>query len=308
MTGKEHKLFGIKAKNPLGYLAALGTVVVLNPLVESLKMGWERYRSSKIPIIKTKKAMKKTKISEIISEELESGVNEKRFDPPLEKKAKLSHITAEFFRKACRQELEEKAEETFAAYGIDISSENDEEFDRTEFDFLQPGKQGFLKTARNLSGEVSPEKIERSLFQEWDYEDDGDGSTRTRWGPRSTVRTRGAYIGPNPKDRNKRTMHGANRLAIEALRLYPVVPRGDEAQTTGFLEINGDKYFQYPVWRNPLGLKALKSLLRNREIYRESPNLDRLSKAGVDQILRVRRTEIPSGNFLYFGFDWAQVA
>lgn len=321
MTEQEHKLLGLKAKNPLAFLATIGTIVTLNSQTEKPTVRWEKFRSSRVPSLKTEPSLGKTEISEIITRELKQGASEKRFNPPIDTRGKIGNITVEYFKKVPQQTKGEKDEETFGAYGVDLLYADDKETDtlrdieknsnrdirlRTEFDMLHTGQQGFLKTARNLSEEITPEKIERSLFKEWSYEDGGDGNRRTRWDPRVSARGRGAYIGPNPKDRDKKTMHGANRLAIEGIRLYPVVPTEKGGQTSGFFQINGEKYFQYPIWRNHLGLKAVKSILRNKKIYQENPDLDQLSRAGVEEILRAKKIGIRAGRQTYHGFDWAR--
>jgi hypothetical protein len=84
-------------------------------------------------------------------------------------------------------------------------------------------------------------------------------------------------------------MRGANRLAIEALPLFPTAPMGRRVRTTAFREGESGTEIRWPIWTDPLELSSIASLLASR-----NPEL----RPGVAQVFRaVRFTEGKYRNF-----------
>ena len=57
------------------------------------------------------------------------------------------------------------------------------------------------------------------------------------------------------------TMRGANRMAIEALPLFPTAPRSRRIRTTGFREGDNGTEVWWSIWTDALELDTVASLL-----------------------------------------------
>lgn len=96
-----------------------------------------------------------------------------------------------------------------------------------------------------------------------------------------------------------RTVRGANRLAIEALPVFPTAPVGQELNTTGFTQRRGKGVFlTWPIWKPMIELDIVRSLLAHSELQSERPNRKKLSKMGIAEIYRSQR--ITQGKFRNF--------
>jgi hypothetical protein len=158
------------------------------------------------------------------------------------------------------------------------------------------GHQHFLLFMRELAERTKELHLERALFRIWDY---ADKQKSMRWDPVDDRRY--AYRATDPGNSNKDpilTMWGANRLAIEALSLFPVVAVNAEVRTVGFSRINRALTISWPIWVGPLGLDVVRVLLNLKELQLEEPPIDRLRQMGIGEIFRSRR--IQNGRFRNF--------
>ena len=86
-------------------------------------------------------------------------------------------------------------------------------------------------------------------------------------------------------------MRGANRLAVEALPLFPAAPGEGGLQTTGFTQRRGKGVlFTWPIWEVPLHLDTVRSLLSLAELQEPRPDRESLAARGVVEIYRSQRT------------------
>lgn len=95
--------------------------------------------------------------------------------------------------------------------------------------------------------------IYASLFEPWTYLDDGYS---LNWDPNLSGRTH-ATAPSAPESAFNPSMYGANRIAFEALSLYPVVDDGREIQTVGWTK----KEFTWPVWDCFAGMDEIRGIL-----------------------------------------------
>jgi hypothetical protein len=137
-----------------------------------------------------------------------------------------------------------------------------------------------------------------ALVRPWRYVDDG---LSLRWDLLDETRQY-ALMAVNPTDTRHnpiKTMRGANRLAIEALPLFPVIPSATVVQTTGFSEANGVQTWTWPVWHGFLDVNVVRSLLAHAAF--KEPEIDRnqLNALGVQEIYR-SRVVMPAGRYRCF--------
>jgi hypothetical protein len=113
---------------------------------------------------------------------------------------------------------------------------------------------------RELALGTDKEHLRRTLFTEWDY---ADGRPSLRWDA-ADYRPH-ALRAVDPSGDPIRTMRGANRLAIEALPLFPTAPAGRRIRTTAFRESAEGAEIVWPIWTDPLEVATVASLLASSE-------------------------------------------
>ena len=102
----------------------------------------------------------------------------------------------------------------------------------------------------------SPTSIKASLFEPWSYLDDGYS---LNWDPNLTRRSH-ATSPSAPESAFNPSMYGANRIAFEAMSLYPVIDDGRTIQTVGW----SGREFTWPVWNGFAGLDEVRGILSTK--------------------------------------------
>ena len=159
------------------------------------------------------------------------------------------------------------------------------------------GHQHFIGSMRDLVEKTRPEHLHSALFDHWQYSDD---RPTLRWDPADDRRY--ALRWGNPGDTRKnpiRTVRGANRLAVEAIPLFPTAPNGGQLRTTGFTLRRGvGVSFTWPIWESQLRLDVIRSLLSLSELQATQPDRARLLAMGVVDVYRSQR--IANGKYRSF--------
>jgi hypothetical protein len=183
-----------------------------------------------------------------------------------------------------------EALDMLAGFGSDaVRQRNSERIASTPFCFTKgSGKQYFLDSARQLVGKVSPEAVQRTLFQPWDYRDEG---LSMRWDPVEDRRY--ALLDRDPSEESVRTVWMANLLGYRAIALFPTAPVGGRLHVAGWdpkLE-----NFTWPLWEVPLGLEVVRSLVQLRDLVEDKPDASTLRARGIVAVFRAARIEVGSG-------------
>ena len=97
-------------------------------------------------------------------------------------------------------------------------------------------------------------------------------------------------------DKENRSVRAAVFLASLALPMFPCFAVAGGLQTTGFHREDNDDWFSWPIWREPISLATLRSLLSH-------PFNGDLEQRGVDVVCRCRvaHTGGSQGNYQVFG-------
>jgi hypothetical protein len=312
----EIELIGLDGGNLLGFLAALGTLRVLTlaepgaevrmswaekgwwtPVIhhsristgEDLIAGLESIVTARITVRPKMKG--KRKQADDSSDELRAeGLTNAN---PAYKQDHLDLSLADF-----RKELEHAVQEPgsrevanfFAALGSDCFAENkNDKPATTEFRAIGAGNnEGFLGFMRTIHVETGAEHLDKTLFLQWDY---SDRPPFMRWDP-NEYRPHALRADDPAKDRERNNVRGANRLAIEALPLFPTVPTAKRLGTTAFEK----DQITWPIWIEPLKLCAVASLLASKEVQKADRST--MTQRGIVQVFRARRfTEGKYRNF-----------
>jgi hypothetical protein len=180
-----------------------------------------------------------------------------------------------------------------AAFGIDsVRQRNSESIGPSPFCFITgSGHQYFLDTARQLIAQVTTERVLRTLFNPWDYADEG---LSMRWDPIEDRRY--ALLDRDPSGNKPLTMWMANLLAYCALGLFPTAPTGRGLVATGWCEAGdgqrGSRWFTWPLWEWPAGVEVARSLLTLRELGDRRPDCGALRARGIAAVYRAERIKI----------------
>lgn len=184
----------------------------------------------------------------------------------------------------------EAALEHLSSYCTDAVLEEGEMTAETDFRGLRnmrdDDKPGILSYFRKLAEESGAEHLRASLLSPWSYPDGTEYSLR--WDSDSS-RSHALSAKAPADDKSGVTLRGANRLAIEALPLFPVMPVGHRARTTGFTRFEKEPEITWPIWVEPLGVDEVRTLLSLAELQKERPPRLELEARGVLQVFRSRR-------------------
>ena len=150
------------------------------------------------------------------------------------------------------------------------------------------GHQHFIETMRKLADENDRESLDSCLFTPWAR---SGKKLSLRWDPEDDRRYAHRWRAPasDPADSEP----GANRLAFEALPLFPVAPTGRSLATTGFQGSRStDTFFTWPIWVASANLDVVRSLLSHSELQRDAPQHDQLIPVGVTAVFRSQRITV----------------
>jgi hypothetical protein len=171
---------------------------------------------------------------------------------------------------------------------------DDPKKDRVEYTDLcfitGSGHQNFLGSARALAECCQPKHLHEALFGPWRNADKGHSF---RWDPDDAKEY--ALMFQNPGPLGVQSVWGANRLAFEALPLFPVVPNRRGLLTTGFERMNRKDEFTWPIWTQPAGLDVCRGLLGLPDLQEPLPDRAVLGARGIAEIFRAQRVRIGQG-------------
>lgn len=290
------ELTGLKADIPMGAMAAFGVLRVCQrlPGLEGSKLAWKAGGGGDFAVLwapgqTTPEALVEALVTDVkyaaARDEL-NGEEQIKTQGPVE------------FRKRAEAALEAGEWETaewFAAFGSELVCGRDEKIDATPFD-MSVARQKFLADARKLAaglGEDKPgrntksagESYREALFGPWKYEDDQHS---LGWDP-STMKL-GAFTYKAPTSMANAGVRAAVWLAFESLPLFPCFADSwGRLQVRAFRHDRRDFTLCWPVWRPPISLETLGSLLGWEGLVEDTIPLAELAARGVTAVYRSER-------------------
>ena len=286
----ELELSGLDGSNLLGYLAALGTLRVLSGADPEVRMRW-REKGWWTPAIVSRAAGPDALIevlaARVCGPETLSAACRIGKDLTLSRK-EYSELLSGAARES--RPSDRAAADFLCAFGSDAFGK-EQQIATTALRALGGGQQRFLGSIQELSEVTEADHLRRALFAPWDY---GDDRPSMRWDP-ADYRPH-ALRAEDPSGDPIRTMRGANRLAVEALPLFPTIPGARGLFTTAFAESGGSTQVTWPIWADALDIDTVRSLLSLAEL--QAPDAEALGRRGVAQAFRAARfTEGKYRNF-----------
>jgi hypothetical protein len=177
-----------------------------------------------------------------------------------------------------------------ACFGVESANER---MDSTRFALISgSGHQHFLGTAGDLMVACTADHLRNALFGSWAATDDGSSF---RWDPDDDRRYALLADDPTASGNKPKTIWGANRLAFEALRLFPCMRGRAGASTVGWRRDGESDVWRWPLWACNLSPAVISSVLASRDMWRDEPESRRRLRArGVFAVFQTRRIAVGS--------------
>lgn len=292
-------LTGLNGANPLAFLAALGAFRAFAEALpkKSTRLSWKPSGSAWSAVLHTAEKVEADELVDALYQYLANRANHPALtvaDNPKMPVA-LFRAYANDAMAAWLKRSDTAWAEFAAAFGSDGVVDDDDLVEDTAFRTMSgAGHQHFLKFMNELARDTSAIQLEEALFGPWRYRDVGFSM---RWDPEDDRRYALRWF--NPSGDAARNIRGANRLAVEGLRLFPTMPAASELATTGFAGRKASNTFwSWPIWEVPISLDTCRSLLAHAELTRTKPNSNLCQAMGVVAVLRSQRITI--GKFRNF--------
>ncbi len=261
----EVELSGLDGLNLLGFLAAMGTLIALDGSknVPDVRLRWTLNGSWR-PVLSSSVAITHESIVGFLAEYLGRPEMADAFKLGIPDGRVADNLTvspADYRRYASKAAESASVDSRLADFAASFACDaivGDEQIQDTAFRTMSgAGHQHFLKFMRQLVETTSSDHLQQALFEPWAYRDD---SPSMRWDPEDDRRY--ALRWKEPATDKIRTVRGANRLAVEGLRLFPSMPRGSRLQTTGFRGKRAtDTKITWPLWTCALPCAVVRSVL-----------------------------------------------
>jgi hypothetical protein len=284
-------LSGIDGANPLGFLAAVGALRLLDSRQPAARLHWNLDGGWR-PVL--------SRVDPEPDRLVAALMDCKAFPAEV-----LSRIGSDLtvsreafveFVKIVEEHMVESGDRVPADFAAAFGSEAFEDpkkgvIERTDFCFITgSGHQHFVGTAEALLQQTTLDHLRRALFLPWDR---ADKKLSFRWDPADAAEYALRWSDPGPEGAS--SMWGANRLAIEALPLFPTHPTADGLATTAFRFASREDQFTWPVWTAPASIGTVRSLLSLKELSEDSADRKKLAAMGIAEVYRARRVRIGQG-------------
>lgn len=290
----EWLLGGLDGAHPLAFLAALGTLRTASLVWQNLSptLRWVPSCGALRPILEINGVSSQSELVTGLFNKLASMAGH----PALEIGDNLNFLPDQFRGFAAAAQIQvgvdSRAADFLCAFACEaiLDNEGDLLADTAFRTMRGAGHQHFVKTMRDLINATSRTNIESSLFLPWQY---GNTGLSLRLDPQDDRRY--ALRWDEPSGDPASTERGANRLAIEALPLFPVQPAAHRLETTAFTRrqrrgsSRRDTFLTWPIWETPVTLEVVRSMLALRELQVESPPRDELRDRGISEVFRCQR-------------------
>lgn len=294
----ELELTGLDGSNPLAFLAALGTLRILTLAWpdKNVRLSW-RSSNGWRPVLSAETDLSDSeKMMGVLHARLEKDGKQSVFS----RWDNLNKIPPDEYRSYAHEAVQHASQDDrvwvdfVAAFGNEASLAEDVIQDTAFRTMSGAGHQDFLKFMRLLVELTTPKHLEEALLGPWRYQDD---KPSMRWDPMDDRRY--ALRWSDPSGDPIRTVRGANRLAMEALPLFPTMPTSSQLETTGFRgRKSRDTFLTWPIWKPFTSLEVVRSVLALSELQTDVPNREALSKLGIVEVYRAQRITV--GKFRNF--------
>lgn len=296
----ELALTGLDGGNPLGFLAALGTLRALTSAWpdRTVRMSWTVSVGWK-PVLHGCDEIAQSTVATLYQQ-----MQETKEHPTLNLADSLT-VSGDIYREHLLALLARAdSHETLsyaAAFGSDLVRDDKGNIADTALRTMSgAGHQHFLKTMRDVLNATTEEHLRKALFEPWKYDDPLKGLS-LRFDPLDDKRRALRWREPSgdPTRNSSGNVLGANALAVLGIPLLVTLPVGAQLETTSFRgHRSNDCFWTWPIWSPPLTLSTVVSLLALQELQTDEVPRDHVAARGVVEVFRSQR--ITEGKFRNF--------
>lgn len=297
-------LTGLMGSSPLGALAAFGLLRVCSeiPDLSDAHLYWSTELEDGpvddwVAVLRVSKEVDKTKLIELLANRQKYrplDIFEWSDDIRVEAESYRVHLD-EYTKDATLHDR--LCADYFAAFGSEMVTDGSQDLIKPTAFYMTSGQQKFLKIVRDFGESLSngsSQAFEEALFGPWLYL----GKIHSMgWDP-STERTY-AYRHRDPSKKSKddfpRSVLGAIWLAVEGLPLFPTAVSGGRLGTTCFIRKGRNAMLIWPIWKNPISIDVLRSLLMTSELVLGKTSWELLGRRGVVAVYQAVRSEFAKG-------------
>jgi CRISPR-associated endonuclease/helicase Cas3 len=282
-------LRGLDGANPLGFLAALGLFRTLDD--GRHRMSWARAGGTWVPRLHPSRGTPVTEDGLVAA--LEERLAKSLDVHPAVLLERLGAVADDSKRRRrCFEEIVAGSDRAEMDWTAAIAS-----------DFAPPDsinqlqtvrRDYFLGNVRSVLARTGADHLRRAIFHSWDYSDALDNQS-LHLDPGEDRRYAQQWNKPagDPDRKTRGGMLGANRLALEAIALFPSFPEAGTLRTLGFTgNRSSNTRWTWPLWSAGLSLSTVRSLLASALLQNDllaADDIAALKAQGVAAVYRTRR-------------------
>ncbi len=314
-TYTTHRLDGLEPDNLLAFMALLGLLRSL----EAVRPSWRAraFWTINDPPLRPAIRLSGNVSNDTLAQSVAAGINllasHHNFGDHKSLKLPVAYATGILKEAAEMGDQNGYTADLWAALVSDAAvSQNGQNVDPTPLCLMfGQGHQHFLERLASVPREKAPPDrgrgqgkqkisetkcVSEALFSFWQRP---DATQSFRWDPNEDVRYAMRARDPTDSTTKDTTQHGANRLAAIGLSVLTVVPtiefgRVRLAVLGGLRQHRGAFIFQWPIWRDPISLVHIRSLLGHPKLN----NPETQNALGIVEVRKARR--ISTGKFMNF--------
>jgi hypothetical protein len=308
----EIRLTGLAGANPLGALAAFGLLRCCEEMegFQGARLGWTSAPDWFAVLETDGPADGDSLVAALVARQKNrSEACELNWASTL-KTAKQDYLTAASQSADALNNGHRYFADFLTSFACELQTDDNGQLEPTAF-YMTSGQQKFLKEARTLADRLAkgikigrrkkgPEELFReALFGPWKYED-----PQHSLGLDPSTERLHALRAKSPTKESSEGVTAAVWLAFEALPLFPCFLSKGTLATTGF-HTEGKTWrdrttwLTWPVWRQPVPLDTLRSLLSLPELAEERPPLSELRARGIEAVFRSERYRMKTQGAYY---------
>lgn len=280
MTEHEVHLTALQARNPLGFLAAVGTLEVAARFYPDARLSWAGTLNPRAVLTGPSTEDLHSAVGQDQADVVGSPVlNWPRRDPKDDLKVRPDELSAwaqEIQDHVIGRPGQDWVSDLWCGLVSEFGIDNNGNSKPTHFHFTA-GQQRFLTMVRLLA-QTPPERFDEAWFGPWRMDSPAPVLGFDNREDRSF-----ALRALNPAGEKKQGVPGADWLAFRALALYPTASFGGKLRTRGCAANWKVSEFRWPVWRRPLTRDSVSSLLGDPRLV----EIDRSSGVPTDDGVRL---------------------
>jgi hypothetical protein len=283
-------LSGLRADSLLGFMAAMGVLRSVAAIYgrANVTLGWQAHGSSYRPMLRSP-----ADSVEVLIEKMHPYLKSRHghdsitFDQDLKVSLQRFNVISHATASRWLDEGDSWGAAMIAAFGCGAVGNDDGNIEDTSLRTMSgAGHQHFLGFMNTLAKETTALHLHETLIGPWQY---ADPSPTLRWDAEDDRRY--ALRWDEPSKDPVKTVRGANRLAIEALPFFPVVPTGySRVATTGFKgRRSHDTFISWPIWSAFLNQDVVTSILAMPHLLVDGSPRENLKYMGILAVFRSQR-------------------